>query len=76
MPRRNGASPRMPRRRRRKTTLASALKEARKAGAAVSAATIEDGKVTLTFGEPTTSEKRGNDLDEWIVKHADKTQRH
>ena len=38
--------------RRRKTTLARALREAAKAGVNVAGATIEDGKVTLTFGEP------------------------
>jgi hypothetical protein len=35
----------------RKPTLADALKQAKKAGVNVSGATIEDGKVSLTFGE-------------------------
>lgn len=38
--------------RRRKTTLARALREAAKAGVNVAGATVEDGKVTLTFGGP------------------------
>jgi hypothetical protein len=42
--------------RRRKTTLARALREAAKAGVNVAGATIEDGKVTLTFGEPRPTE--------------------
>jgi hypothetical protein len=41
-----------PRARLRKPTLAAALRQAAKAGASVSGATIEAGKVTLTFGEP------------------------
>jgi hypothetical protein len=40
------------RRRPRSVTLASALKKAEKAGKHVAGAVIEDGKVTLTFGEP------------------------
>jgi hypothetical protein len=42
--------------RRRKITLARALREAEKAGFNVAGATIEDGKVTLTFGEPRPTE--------------------
>ena len=37
--------------RRRKPTLSAALKAAQKAGRPVKSATIEDGKVTLVFGE-------------------------
>ena len=37
--------------RRRKPTLRAALVAAQKAGKAVKSATIEDGKVTLVFGE-------------------------
>jgi hypothetical protein len=42
--------------RRRRTTLAGVLREAAKAGVNVAGATIEDGKVTLTFGEPRPTE--------------------
>jgi hypothetical protein len=38
-------------RRRRRPTLRAALKAARAVGETVKSATIEDGKVTLTFGE-------------------------
>ena len=58
--------PRKPRR--RTPTLASALKQAAKAGASVSGATIEDGRVVLTFGEPAKSES--SELDTWMAKHA------
>jgi len=57
-----------PRRRQRKVSLTDVLKQAKKAGEAVAAATVErDGRVSLTFGdakpEPT------NDLDQWMAKH-------
>jgi hypothetical protein len=38
-------------RRQRKPTLRSLLEAAKKAGKAVKSAVVEDGKVTLTFGE-------------------------
>jgi hypothetical protein len=48
-------------RRKRRATLAGALAQATKAGAAVKAATIApDGSVTLAFGQPGAS-----DLNEW-----------
>ena len=58
------------RRRQRKPTLSRALREAKRAGVNVAGATYEDGKVSLQFGEPQAGEKHGNELDEWIEKHA------
>jgi hypothetical protein len=46
--------------RKRKPTLRAALEAAQKAGRQVKSATIEDGKVTLVFGEPT-----GDTSNEW-----------
>jgi hypothetical protein len=47
--------------RKRKPTLRAALEAAKKAGKAVRSAVVEDGKVTLTFGdEPTPASS-----DEW-----------
>jgi hypothetical protein len=40
-----------------KPTLATALKQASRAGVAVASAIIEHGKVTLVFGEPTKDNK-------------------
>jgi hypothetical protein len=51
----------------RKLTLARALREAAKAGVSVAGATIEDGRVSLTFGE--TAKTGGNELDDWMGKH-------
>ena len=47
-------------RRPRRPTLRSAIEAAEKAGKKVKSATIEDGKVTLVFGEPT-----GDTSNEW-----------
>ena len=55
-------------RRKRKPTLARALREAAKAGVNVAGATIEDGKVSLTFGE--AQPEQTNDLDKWMKRHA------
>jgi hypothetical protein len=49
--------------RRRRPALKSALEAARKAGLEVRAATIEDGKVMLTFGDGTTVSS--NNENEW-----------
>jgi len=51
-------------RRRRRPTLSAALKGARAAGEKVRAAIVEDGKITLTFGEPTAD----NANDDWDRK--------
>jgi hypothetical protein len=48
--------------RKRKPTLRAALDAAQKAGKAVKSATVEDGKVTLVFGEPTA--ETSNEWDE------------
>jgi hypothetical protein len=62
--------------RRRKPTLAAALKQADKAGKAVAGATLAaDGSVTLTFGAPATADQ-GNELDAWMAKHAGSTEGH
>ncbi len=51
-------------RRARKPTLAQALREAAKAGVNVAGATIEDGKVSLTFGKPSAATVNENEWDE------------
>jgi len=53
--------------RKRKPTLRAALEAAQKAGKAVKSATIEDGKVTLTFGEDAPTEA-GNEWDETLKR--------
>ena len=56
-------------------TLASVAKDARKAG--IDPARIEikpDGTVVVVTG--TGEQQQGKEVDEWIAKHADKTQRH
>jgi hypothetical protein len=54
--------------RQRKATLARALREAKKAGVSVQGATVEDGRVTLTFGEAATGDK----INPWdtVLTHA------
>lgn len=53
--------------RRRRPTLARALKEANKAGKPVKGAVLgPDGTIELKFGEPGTEPP--NDLDKWIAK--------
>ena len=52
--------------RRRKPTLSAALKAAQKAGRPVKSATIEDGKVTLVFGESAAGSN-----DDWDRKLAE-----
>jgi hypothetical protein len=55
------------RQRRRRPTLAGALKQASKAGVNVKGATVAaDGSVSLQFGEPQTEQI--NDLDKWMAK--------
>jgi hypothetical protein len=53
----------------RKPSLARALVEAKKAGVAVTGATVEPGKVALTFGEAAKNSS-GDELDKWMAKHA------
>ena len=57
----------------RKPSIRTLVKQAEQAtGKAVTAITLPDG-TKLDFGEPDS--KQGNELDEWIAKHADETQR-
>jgi hypothetical protein len=51
-------------RRRRRPTLRAALKAAQAAGEKVRTATVEDGKVTLTFGESAVDGTNENEWDE------------
>ena len=55
-----------PARRKRKPTLASAIKQATKAGLTVTAVTVKAGEVTLQVGEPDA--KAAGDLDAWLAK--------
>jgi hypothetical protein len=58
----SGKKPRRP----RKPTLTAALKQAGRAGAIVSGATMAaDGSVQLTFGEPDAVKANGNDINAW-----------
>jgi hypothetical protein len=58
-------------RRQYKPTLATALKQAVKAGITVASATIEHGKVTLIFGEPAKDSR--NPWDTVLNNHDAKT---
>jgi hypothetical protein len=65
-----------PARRRRRLTVARAIREVQKAGASIARVEIEpDGRITLTFGERTTP-KSNNELDDWMAKHARSTKGH
>ena len=59
----------------RKPTLASALKQAAKAGKSVKGAEVYPDRVVLQFGEP-TAEASANELDEWIANDARASERH
>jgi hypothetical protein len=62
-------------RRQRKPTLASVAKQACKAGLEVARYEVKpDGSIVIVTGKG--EQQQGNDVDEWIAKHADKTQRH
>jgi hypothetical protein len=68
--------PEEPARRRRRLTVARAIREIQKAGASIARVEIEpDGRIALTFGERTTP-KSNNELDDWMAKHARSTERH
>jgi hypothetical protein len=54
--------------------LDSILQKAKTAGVDVTVA--PDGAVTFKTSREATGENQGNELDEWIAKHADQTQRH
>jgi hypothetical protein len=58
-------SPRQKRTRKRRMTLARAMRQASEAGVAVSGATVNsDGSVTLTFGEAAPQSKKSSEWDE------------
>lgn len=60
----------------RKPNLATAIKQAAKAGVNVRGAVIEtDGRLSLTFGESTNPNSE-NRLDAWIAKNANKIEGH
>ena len=66
--------PKKPRKPRR-PTLASTAKQASKAGIAVARYEVKpDGTVVVVTGQG--EQQQGNAVDEWMAKHADKTQRH
>jgi hypothetical protein len=57
--------------RRRPVTLASALRQAKRAGVAVKGAVLEPGKVTLQFGQTDGSTNdTPDDVERWISEHA------
>jgi hypothetical protein len=57
--------------RKRRPSLAGALKAAQKAGRSVRSAVVEDGKVTLTFGDEAPTEP-GNEWDHALRDRCDK----
>jgi len=61
--------------RRRIQTVTSALRQAQRAGAKVSAVEIGENGIRLVLGVPETSNNPTTDLDNWIAKHARPTQR-
>jgi hypothetical protein len=54
--------------RKRKPTLAAALKQANKQGVKVSAATITADEITLKFSEPNSEERTVTALEQWRAK--------
>jgi hypothetical protein len=57
----------------RTPSLTRALREAKKGGISVAGATFTaDGSVSLSFGDAVTN---GNELDEWMARHANATKR-
>ena len=63
--------------RQRKTTLASAIAQARKAGLTPTAAAVKaDGSVMVEFGNGTSAITNDDSLDSWIQKHARQTKGH
>jgi hypothetical protein len=58
----------------RTPSLTRALREAKKAGISVAGATFTaDGSVSLSFGDAVKT--NGNELDEWMARHANATKR-
>jgi hypothetical protein len=62
--------------RKRKVTLAAALKAAAKVGRNVSGAVIEDGKIELKFGEPGAGDDAADELSKWRKRRASHSQGH
>jgi hypothetical protein len=60
--------------RRRKPSISRAIAQAEKGGKTVSSVVLPDG-MKLTFNEQTKPDD-GNDLDQWMAKHARSTERH
>ena len=59
----------------RKPTLASVAKQANKAAITVARYEVKpDGTIAVITGQG--EQQQGNEVDEWIAKHADKTQGH
>ena len=56
----------------RRPNISKMIEEAEKAGKPLASITMPDG-TKLDFSK---AEQRGNEFDEWIAKHADKTQGH
>jgi hypothetical protein len=55
----------------RQRDVRAAIKAARDAGVQVARVEVgTDGKITLLLGEAEPDTKRGNELDDWITKHA------
>jgi hypothetical protein len=61
-------------RRQRKPTLRAALEAAKAVGRPVKSATVEDGKVTLVFGESTPDTSETNPWDT-VLSHAENPKR-
>jgi hypothetical protein len=68
-PKEEPEEPEPKRRARRRPTLTSALKQAKKLGVPVSGATLTAEGVSLTFGEP-SSAATDNSLNPWTRKYA------
>lgn len=59
--------------RRRKASISRAIAQAEKGGKNVSSIVLPDG-TTLRFDK--SAKPEGNDLDQWMAKHARSTERH
>jgi hypothetical protein len=65
----------LPARKRRRSTLASMAKAASKAGIPVARYEVKpDGTIVVVTGAP--AQQQGNEVDEWIAKHARAPERH
>jgi hypothetical protein len=66
-----------PKRRRREPSPVAIIKRLLRAGIAATSATIApDGSVSVALGEPAAQPTGGGDeLEDWVAKHADKAKR-